>query len=98
MNNDRDQKQGKYLPLLIGTCAFSFSMILLWFTQRHTLDHLMIYVGAGYALICFSFLLFQLYAFARAHLVYDEDVEDIKFKVFELEDPLACEPAHDKNK
>jgi hypothetical protein len=44
-----------------------------------------IIITAGYALICFAFLIFQLYAFVRAHTDYNEEVENIKYRVFEVE-------------
>jgi hypothetical protein len=42
-------------------------------------------ICAGYAVICLMFLLFQLYAFVRAHTDYDEESEKIKYRVFEAE-------------
>lgn len=42
-------------------------------------------ICAGYAIICLLFLIFQLYAFVRAHTDYDEATENIKYRVFEVE-------------
>jgi len=60
-------------------------MFFLFTTERESLNQAIIIICSVYSLICFSFLLFQLYAFYKAHVEYDEKVENIKFKVFEAE-------------
>jgi hypothetical protein len=73
------------LPLLIAISTFSISMIFLWVIHYSEMNKTIILVGGGYALMCFAFLVFQIMAFVRAHIIYDEDVEGIKMKVFEVE-------------
>jgi hypothetical protein len=73
------------LPLILGTAIFSLSMIVLWVVQTNELNKSMMIVGGGYAILCFAFLVFQIAAFVRSHVVYDEDVESIKLKVFQVE-------------
>lgn len=73
------------LPLLIAVAVFSISMIFLWVVHYSEMNKSIIWIGGGYALMCFAFLAFQIAAFVRAHVVYDEDIEGIKMKVFEVE-------------
>jgi hypothetical protein len=73
------------LPLLIAVSVFSISMIFLWVVHYSEMNKAIIVIGGGYAFMCFAFLVFQIGAFARAHVVYDEDVEGIKMRVFEVE-------------
>ncbi len=73
------------LPLLIAVSVFSISMIFLWVVHYSEMNKSIILIGGGYAIMCFAFLAFQIAAFVRAHVVYDEDVESIKMKVFEVE-------------
>lgn len=73
------------VPLLIAISVFSISMIFLWVVHYSDMNKTIIWIGGSYAFMCFTFLIFQIGAFARAHVVYDEDVEGIKMKVFEVE-------------
>lgn len=73
------------VPLLIATAVFSISMVFLWVVHYSEMNKSIIIIGGGYALMCFAFLIFQIAAFVRAHVVYDEDIEGIKMKVFEVE-------------
>jgi hypothetical protein len=73
------------LPLLIAISAFSLSMVLLWATHVGEINHMIMVVGISYASICFLFLVFQIWAFVRSHLVYDEDIEEVKMRVFDAE-------------
>lgn len=73
------------VPLLIAVSVFSISMIFLWVVHYSEMNKAIIWIGGGYAFMCFAFLVFQIGAFARAHVVYDEDVEGIKMRVFEVE-------------
>ena len=73
------------LPLLIGVSVFSISMIFLWVVHYSEMNKSIIIIGGGYALMCMMFLVFQIVAFVRAHIIYDEDIEGIKLKVFEVE-------------
>jgi hypothetical protein len=73
------------LPLLIAVSVFSISMVFLWVVHYSEMNKAIIWIGGGYAFMCFAFLVFQIGAFARAHVVYDEDIEGIKMRVFEVE-------------
>jgi hypothetical protein len=79
-------KKKRVTPLLIGVSAFSISMIFLWATHVGEIDKMIMIVGMIYGSTCFMFLLFQIVAFVRSHVVYDEDVESIKMKVFDAEE------------
>lgn len=81
-----ERKRMLRLPLLIAVAVFSISMIFLWVVHFSEMSSSIVLIGGGYAAMCFAFLVFQIGAFARAHVVYDEDVEGIKMKVFEVED------------
>ncbi len=72
-------------PLLIAISVFSISMVFLWVVHYSEMNKAIVWIGGGYAFMCFAFLIFQIGAFARAHVVYDEDIEAIKMKVFEAE-------------
>lgn len=86
MNTTQDlPKRFFKVPLLIAVSVFSISMIFLWVVHYSEMNKSIIIIGGGYALMCFAFLVFQIAAFVRAHIVYDEDVEGIKMKVFEVE-------------
>jgi hypothetical protein len=73
------------LPLIIAISVFSISMVFLWAVHYSEMNKSIILIGGAYALMCFVFLVFQIVAFVRAHIIYDEDVESIKLKVFEVE-------------
>ncbi len=73
------------IPLIISIAVFSLSMVILWAFHFDELNRSMAIVGVCYALICFAFLIFQIFAFVRAHIHYDEDFESVKLKVFEAE-------------
>lgn len=79
------KKKMMKVPLLIAISVFSISMILLWVVHYSEMNKTIIWIGGSYAFMCFAFLIFQIGAFARAHVVYDEDVEGIKMRVFEVE-------------
>jgi hypothetical protein len=74
------------LPLIISAMVFSFGMIVVWITHVGEINKVIAWIGAGYAAICFTFLLFQIYAFVQAHIFYDDDIENVKYKIFEAED------------
>jgi hypothetical protein len=84
MSKDLPKKFFK-VPLLIAVSVFSLSMIFLWVVHYSEMNKSIVLIGGGYALLCFAFLAFQIIAFVRAHIVYVEDVEGIKMKVFEVE-------------
>lgn len=86
METTRDLPKRMFkLPLIIAVSVFSISMIFLWVVHYSEMNRSIVLIGGGYAVMCLVFLVFQIMAFVRAHIVYDEDVEGIKFKVFEAE-------------
>jgi len=84
-NIKKNKKQIIHLPLIIGVAIFSLCMVLIWAGSAGQMNNAIAWTGGIYAVVCFLFLIFQIYAFLRTHLVYDEDVENVKFKVFEAE-------------
>ncbi len=85
MSQNKKSKSVITIPLLIAVSVFSISMIFLWVVHYSEMNKAIVFIGGGYALMCFTFLVFQIGAFARAHIIYDQDVENIKMKVFEVE-------------
>jgi len=74
-------------PQYIAISVFLICMAALWPGVNQENDWSAMYVIAGlYTVICLGFLLFQLYAFAHSHLVYDDEVEEIKMQVFTAEE------------
>ena len=65
--------------------VFLVCMAFLFFPERNNMDNTILIVCGSYSLICLLFLFFQLYAFVKAHTEYHEEVEAIKYKVFEVE-------------
>jgi F0F1-type ATP synthase assembly protein I len=76
-----------YTSLFISLGVFILCMLLLWIGGDPAKggDATLGYVAALYTIICFSFLVFQVYAFARAHIIYDQDIEEVKLQIFDLE-------------
>ncbi len=76
----------RYLtPAIVSISVFMFCVSVLFIDQKDTMNSIVLYVCLGYALLCLAFLIFQIYAFIKAHVDYDEDVEMVKYKVFEAE-------------
>lgn len=75
----------KLWPSFIAIGVFILGMIVLFIYEKSSINGMMLFICGIYALTCLLFLLFQMYAFIRAHIEYDEDVERIKYRVFEAE-------------
>jgi len=77
----------KRLPVASITSigVFVVCMAFLFLPERANMDNTILLVCGGYGLVCLLFLFFQLYAFVKAHTEYHEEVEAIKYKVFEVE-------------
>ena len=76
----------KYLtPAITSITVFLLCIAILMVEQRNTMDAFVLYTCLGYALLCLLFLLFQMVAFIQAHIHYDEEIEDIKYRVLEAE-------------
>jgi len=65
--------------------VFLVCMLALFLPESGEMNSVGILISAGYAFVCLLFLIFQLYAFVRAHTDYDEATENIKYRVFEVE-------------
>lgn len=75
----------KLAPSLVSIGVFILGMGFLFLHEKASLNKMMFAICGAYSLICLLFLLFQLYAFAHVHMEYDEDVEKVKYQVFEAE-------------
>lgn len=75
----------KLAPSLIAISVFITGMIFLFVHEKTTMNNKMMVICGLYSLVCLLFLFFQLYAFISVHLGYDEDLEKIKYQVFEAE-------------
>ncbi|MGB0452288.1 MAG: hypothetical protein ACPGJV_01135 [Bacteriovoracaceae bacterium] len=73
------------IPFFIALTVFCTCVSIIYVTDKENMNASIYLVSGIYSFICLSFLLFQLYAFVKAHTDYDEDVEDIKYAVFEAE-------------
>ena len=72
-------------PAITSISVFLLCMAILFVEQKDTMTSIVLYVCLGYALVCLLFLIFQIFAFFKAHTDYDEEVEDVKYKVFKAE-------------
>ena len=76
----------RYLtPSITAIAIFMFCIAVLLVEQKNHMDSVILYVCLGYAIVCLLFLIFQIVAFVKAHAEYDEEVEDVKYQVFEAE-------------
>lgn len=73
------------IPSFIALGVFIICLAVLLLGNTVTPTNIIYYVSLGYGVLCLAFLLFQLYAFAKAHTEYNEEIEDVKYIVFELE-------------
>ena len=76
----------RYLtPAITAIAIFMLCMAILFVEQKNQMDSVILSVCLAYAVICLLFLIFQIIAFVKAHTDYDEEVENVKYKVFEAE-------------
>ena len=76
----------RYLtPAITGIAVFIFCIAVLMVEQRSRMDRMVLYVCLAYAMVCLFFLIFQMIAFVKAHTDYNEEIEDVKYQVFEAE-------------
>lgn len=76
----------RYLtPAIMAIAIFMLCIAILFVEQKNQMDGMILYVCLAYAVICLLFLIFQIIAFVKAHTDYDEEVENVKYKVFEAE-------------
>lgn len=76
----------RYLtPAITSIAVFMLCISILFVEQKNTMNSVILYVCLAYALVCLAFLMFQIYAFVKAHTEYDEEVEDVKYQVFRAE-------------
>lgn len=69
-------------PLIIAFCVFVLMFLAIIIPYHKDRDNIIWLFCWVYGFVCLSFLIFQLYAFIRSHLVYDHNIEDVKYKVF----------------
>jgi predicted ferric reductase len=76
----------RYLtPAITAIAVFILCISILFAEQKDTMSSVILYVCLSYALVCLLFLVFQIFAFVKAHTDYDEEVEDVKYQVFRAE-------------
>ncbi len=76
----------RYLtPAITAIAVFMLCIAILIVEQKDNMNSVILYVCLGYAVVCLFFLIFQIFAFVKAHTDYDEEVEDVKYQVFEAE-------------
>lgn len=76
----------RYLtPAIVSITVFLFCVSVLMIEQKDKMNSIILYTCLGYAMVCLFFLIFQIFAFIRAHAEYDEEVEDVKYQVFRAE-------------
>ena len=73
------------ISALTAIGVFLICMLAIFLPKGGEMDNTGLFICAVYAFVCFAFLIFQLYAFVRAHTDYDEETESIKYRVFEAE-------------
>lgn len=72
--------------LVLAAAIFSLVIVALWVLSVRKSSEAVALIGAGYALLCFAFLVAQIAAFVKAHMDYDQTVEQPKFDLLKLED------------
>lgn len=76
----------RYLtPAITSIMVFILLIAILFVELESETDRIIMGVCFVYALMCFLFLIFQLFAFIKAHVDYDEETESIKYKVLQAE-------------
>ncbi len=76
----------KMKSTLIGFSAFfSLAVIVFWIVSVSKSSHVVAFMGAGYGLLCFGFLVAQIIAFVKSHMDYDEVIEQPKYDMIEDE-------------
>lgn len=73
------------LPSFIAIGVFLTCMFALFIPEAGNMNKVIFLTTLGYGMVCIFFLIFQLWAFVKAHAEYDEPTEKIKYKVFEAE-------------
>ncbi len=79
--------------IVIVSALFSLSVIALWVVAVGDSNRVVAFIGAGYALCCFAFLVVQLVAFVKAHADYDQGIEQPKFDLLQVEGSEWVEPS-----
>jgi hypothetical protein len=74
--------------LVLLSAVFSLTIVALWVVSIRKSSEAVAFIGAGYALLCFAFLVAQIVAFVKAHVDFDQTVEQPKFDILKLEDTV----------
>ncbi|HEX5037873.1 MAG TPA: hypothetical protein VFX30_12005 [bacterium] len=72
--------------LVLATAVLSLVIVVMWVLSVRKSSEAVALIGAGYAFLCFAFLIAQIVAFVKAHVDYDQTVEQPKFDLMRLED------------
>jgi hypothetical protein len=78
--------KGIWSKLVLVSALISLVIVVLWVLSVRRSSEAVALIGAGYAFLCFAFLVAQIVAFVRAHMDYDQTVEQPKFDLMRLED------------
>ncbi len=74
-------KRFKKNPLVLAAAFFSLFIVFAWAFAMRQYDRSVAVIGAIYAGLCFSFLVTQISAFVKAHLDYDQSIEEPKYSI-----------------
>lgn len=72
--------------IVLAAAVLSLAIVVMWVLSVRKSSEAVALIGAGYAFLCFAFLVAQIVAFVRAHVDYDQTVEQPKFDLMRLED------------
>lgn len=72
--------------LVLLAAVFSLAIVAMWVFSVRKSSEAVALIGAGYGLLCFAFLIAQIVAFVKAHMDYDQTVEQPKFDLLKLEE------------
>jgi len=67
---------------------FSLTIVALWVVSVRKSSEAVAFIGAGYGLLCFAFLVAQIVAFVKAHMDFDQTIEKPKFDILKLEETI----------
>ena len=74
--------------LVLLAAVFSLAIVAMWVVSVRKSSEAVALIGAGYALLCFAFLIAQIVAFVKAHADFDQTVEQPKFDLLKLEEDV----------
>lgn len=72
-------------PLIVAFMVFLLMFMAIIIPYHENRDRIIWIFSLVYGGVCVLFLSFQLFAFIKSHMVYDESIENVKLKVFAAE-------------